>query len=485
MNSMINDNQTCNRRWAVTLASGGAGLTLQIDAGSPAELHAGLRAFGEVGRAVATQPSPPPQVEAALPMTAVGATNVAPPAAVGVETVPQPSVGASAMSPDAEPWDALIAKWVGAEGAAWAPKTVLDYRMAAARFARFAEQNGVHGLDQVTAQLVDSYKRHLNSKFKIVPRTSNKHLAALASLFHWGKTAGYCHQAQSPFAGQAYARKKVRKTSVKRFGFTEQDLAKIFDPANVRKLKKPHEFWCLFLAFRQAIRIGEAAQIWTSDFMDVDGTWVLYIRAHKTEATERHVPVHPDLIGLGILDYIADVRRILGKDGMLFPFLRFDSANGYGDVPSEALGRYLRRLELPHQERKVLHCARKTLNNQLKQRGVTEEHRCAYLGHAYESVNSVDYADPMAAVALGKIVLPHLQSTLDIEALRMRPGQFDGVLKRELRRRKGLDAHKAAKDGTDGRKPAQPKNVSTVTTGEQTPRRPSATPRATDGDGSG
>lgn len=419
-----------DRAWVVTLISGGSGVTLQVDAGNPAALNAALLALGEVGRPLVSPSSNQSQDDCTSQTLAVVGTTVPPPA------------GATIAPPDNESWAAVIEKWIGTEGAGWASKTLLDYRMAATRFAEFAEQRGVHCMDQVTPQLIDSYKRHLIAVCKIVLRTVNKHLAALASLFNWGMRAGYCRQTRSPLEGQAYRRKTIKKTTIRRFKFTPMDFAKIFERENIRKLTKPHEFWCLLFCFLQAIRVGEAAQIQTLDFTEVDGTWVLFIRPHKTEATERYVPIHPCLLSLGILDYITDVRRILGNDGMLFPYLRCDQHNGYGDVPSEALCRYLRRLGLPHQERKVLHCARMTLNNQLKQRGVSEEHRCAYVGHAYETVNSLDYADPMNAVALGKIVMPHLQFDLDTDALRMRPGQFDGVLRRELRRRERLDAQR-------------------------------------------
>ena len=175
-------------------------------------------------------------------------------------------------------------------------------------------------------------------------------------------------------------------------------------------------------------------------------------RPHKTEATERWVPLHPYFIALGLPDYLADVRRILGTEGMLFPYLRYDANNGFGDVPSESLGRYLASLNLPDAERKVLHSARKTVNDRLKQRGVTDEHRSAYIGHAYESTNSIDYGNPFNTPILAKIVMPHLRFDLPVDALRMRPGQFDDVIRRELARRQRQLAHKAAKARRVGKK---------------------------------
>lgn len=462
MSSAINDNRPCTRECVVTLVSGASGVTLQIDASSPAAMHAGLRALCDVGNAIVTPAPPALHVDVAIRTTTVVATSPLPSGAATSGAVVLPSIEATTTLPDEASWDTVIEMWTDTESVAWSSKTLLDYRMAATRFRSFAQRHHALTMDQVTAQLVDSYKRHLKNECRILPRTINKHLAALQSLFKWGKTAGHFHLPQSPFAGQAYSRRKVKKTSRRRFKFTVMDFAVIFDPKNVRTLKKPHEFWCLFFCFLQAIRIGEAAQIHTSDVTQIDGTWVLFIRPHKTEATERYVPVHPYLIRLGLLDYIADVKRILGNDGMLFPYLRYDKHNGYGDVPSEALGRYLDRLGLPHQERKVLHCARMTLNNTLKQRGVTEEHRCAYVGHAYDTVNSVDYADPMDAVALGKIVMPHLQFDLDVGALRMRSGQFDGVLRRELRRRERQLAHKSAQAAAESKSPARAPKVALV-----------------------
>jgi integrase len=373
-----------------------------------------------------------------------GSTLPLPSPAIGDQSHGRSLAAAVQVVPSVESFDTLIERWFEAESSAWANKTKLDYKSIGHRFARFAEQRGVSHPNQVSPQVIDAYKRLL-VKEGIALRTVNKHLSGLGSLFKWATKAGYCQLAQSPVANQFYAKSTIRKVSVKRLVFSAADLLKIFNPENLRKLKRPHEFWVLLLCLLQGVRVGEAAQVETQDFIPVPGGWAMFIRPHKTEATERWVPLHPYLIAIGLLDYINDVRRILERDGMLFPYLRFDANNGYGDLPSESLGRYLESLNLPDGERKVLHSARKTVNDRLKQRGVTEEHRSAYIGHAYVSTNSTDYSDPMNTPVLAQIVMPHLQFEIPIDALRVCPGHFDKVIRRELERRRRQLAHKAAR----------------------------------------
>jgi hypothetical protein len=113
-----------------------------------------------------------------------------------------------------------IEMWIDSEGVAWAAETKLDYRNISRRFARFAQRHGIHGMDQVTPQSIDVYKRLLLKEGSAL-RSVNKHLSALASWFKWAMKAGYCRLNKSPVTDQFYAKSKIRKVSLKRLIFTD------------------------------------------------------------------------------------------------------------------------------------------------------------------------------------------------------------------------------------------------------------------------
>lgn len=266
-----------------------------------------------------------------------------------------------------------------------------------------------------------------------------------------------------PTQGLLFGKQSVRKSSTSWGTFTDEQLALVFDPDHFGALAKPHEFWVPLLCLHEALRANEACQTKLRDF-DFEATpprlWVRALDADqrvKTEESERVLPIHPALLELGLEQYVADVRAVAGE-GLLFPYLRFDQANGYQDVPSEAFSRYLTRRLGEAREGLVLHSMRKTANNLLKQRGVSEELRCQFLGHRHESLNSTVYANPFSAQRLADAILPHLAFPIDYGRLRYEPGRFVGVLRRELRRRAERQARPIAAArpgaGTGGVEPA-------------------------------
>lgn len=61
--------------------------------------------------------------------------------------------------------------------------------------------------------------------------------------------------------------------------------------------------------------------------------WIKVDKSLKTVNSSRTVPIHKKLIELGLLDYVAALR----KDGKkrLFPEIRYDKNKGYGLVPRQ------------------------------------------------------------------------------------------------------------------------------------------------------
>ncbi|MBE7523674.1 MAG: tyrosine-type recombinase/integrase [Burkholderiales bacterium] len=327
-------------------------------------------------------------------------------------------------------------------------KTTGEYERIFTAFAAWCADRRITTLAPITAAHLAAYKKHLVEARQLAPKTINKALTALGQLFRDAQAAGHYPPALPvPTCGHLFKKKAVSKSVRSWLPLTPEDLTRVSDPATFGAFVKPHEFWVPLLLLHQGLRVGEASQLSTSDIREEDGLWVLEVTDEregasvKSDASRRIVPLHPALVDLGLPDYLQDVRTTVGE-GLLFPYLRVDWVNGFGDVPGESLKRYLKRI-LAH-PRKRSHSFRHTVNGMLKQAGVSEEHRAEFVGHEHDIVNSTVYAERLAPTAMASIVFPFLKFPLDYPRLRYQAGRLTEIIQAELGRRRRHERRRTA-----------------------------------------
>ena len=110
----------------------------------------------------------------------------------------------------------------------------------------------------------------------------------------------------------------------------------------------------------------------------------------KTDASERVVPVHPDLIRLGFLNYVEARRSDDGNDAWLFPSVSPDQGRAGVPAFSQWFGRYLRAAGVKDKA-KVFHSFRHTVKDALRRVRADHEMREALIGHAQASSVSWGY----------------------------------------------------------------------------------------------
>src|SRR5262249_36292602 len=90
-------------------------------------------------------------------------------------------------------------------------------------------------------------------------------------------------------------------------------------------------FWVLLLSLFQGLRLNEAAQLYVEDVKQRGGIDYLAMREErddgskcdkrlKTKQSRRDVPIHPELVRIGFLDFVA-ARRKDRNSPRLFPEL--------------------------------------------------------------------------------------------------------------------------------------------------------------------
>lgn len=287
---------------------------------------------------------------------------------------------------------ALRDDYMKVHGAKWRPRTADDYRSC---IQLFIDTVGDLPIQSVNKKTVSDFKVAMSSKMS--PRTLDKKLIAIKGVVDYAITTGD-FVGDNPFSGQLVMKKRDKRKRPGYKEFTPDELKLIFGKDYLPyKKSKPHFFWVPPIGLFSGARINEICQLRCSDILEYQGTWIIRMlaeeenQAAKTDASKRVVPIHPQLLELGLVEYSKMVVRVTGdKDAMLFPFLVRDKT-GYAKSSSRQWGLYLGRLGITD-PLKVFHSLRVTANNRLRQAGVDEEKRCQLVGHLHDTVNSQIYS---------------------------------------------------------------------------------------------
>lgn len=168
-------------------------------------------------------------------------------------------------------------------------------------------------------------------------------------------------------------------------------------------------YYVTLLGLWTGSRVGELGQLEVSDVKTENGIAVFAIHEEaegstlKTEASMRTLPVPPELIRLGFLDFVADQGRA-GRT-KLFPSLHRAGRRPPGEVMSEWFKGYREDLNLPAGALNGFHKFRHTVRSALAAQSVGPEIADALTGHKAQG-------------STGRTVYTHVRPATILEALR-------------------------------------------------------------------
>jgi integrase len=223
--------------------------------------------------------------------------------------------------------------------------------------------------------------------------TVNKLLGGVQALAKWAERNGLIPEDvrwSDPFAGMKLA------TSDEQGGgpFTAEELRRLFGSPVFTEGERPQggqgetAFWLPLLALYTGCRRSELTRRKAADVTQIDGTWCLSIVSDKaagqklkTIGSARTLPIHPELVRRGFLDFVNSARSSKGGD-WLFPAIATDkAANSF----TAWFGRYLDRLGIGGGGR-GLHSLRHNFKDALRAGGIAEDLNDALTGHSNRTV---------------------------------------------------------------------------------------------------
>ncbi|MGA9580797.1 MAG: tyrosine-type recombinase/integrase [Allosphingosinicella sp.] len=252
----------------------------------------------------------------------------------------------------------------------------------------------------------------------LAPPTINRHITALRVIHRWARTAGVAAPTWL-FDNLHIDVSKKKRDRNQRPATSLDDLRKLF-ALPIFTGCQPHRggtgqvvlrarftpgpaivhdafYWVPLLTYYDGARREENCKLRPDDFRQLDGIHYIQIDYTETgriknEGSIRAVPLHRELIRLGILEFV-DVRRREGRD-VLFPELRpTNETQKFGDV-------FYKRCWVNIRAKGGLspladiHGARHRFSTALKDQRVESEFRADLMGHLGKTITEERYSDP-------------------------------------------------------------------------------------------
>lgn len=226
--------------------------------------------------------------------------------------------------------------------------------------------------------------------------TANNVLISVRAIFTTARDQGWIES--NPLSGLEV--KTGGKKGERREPWTHDELRLLFGDPIFTEYRLPTEkkagldaaYWIPLIACYTGARVSEIAQLWTDDLTLAPGAEVIEFRAEegrgqslKTEGSWRAVPMHSELIRLGLADYAASLPK-----GRLFPSLPTAGVNGAGGQFGSWFGQFKKAKGFP--STKTLHSFRHLVATELRLNGATEAQANAITGHAGQGVAGQVYA---------------------------------------------------------------------------------------------
>lgn len=222
--------------------------------------------------------------------------------------------------------------------------------------------------------------------------TVNKLLNGVQAIANWAAHNGLLPD-DVPWA-DPFSRMRLKVEASDREPWEVDELQVLFNSAVYTDQFRPEggkgeaAYWLPLLALFTGARLNEIASLRPCDItQDRDtGIWAINIddapeigRRLKTAASRRVVPLHPELVKLGLLQLLRHREAESGPEALLFPLLKRSDRGGFADDWTKWFGRYIRRIGITD-SRRVFHSLRHGFKDALRARGVSEDINDALMG---------------------------------------------------------------------------------------------------------
>ncbi len=252
----------------------------------------------------------------------------------------------------------------------------------------------------ITRSDLARWYQDMREKGASTPTLTNKqsYIGGKGGFFEWAMASGHYPRGDNPASGHvSYSQREKRAR--KKLGFKAYDRAQIqalFAPEALAKLSESAR-WASLIGLYTGARASEVGQLLIKDVFEEDGIPCIRIsddgehQKVKTEVSLRTVPLHPELLKMGLLEWV-DGKRESGQV-RLFPAAKATAVNGQGNWITKAFSRHLAEVGKDWEPAKRgFHSLRKTFIQELQGAGVVSELRAQIVGHELDDEHHSTYS---------------------------------------------------------------------------------------------
>jgi integrase len=207
----------------------------------------------------------------------------------------------------------------------------------------------------------------------MAPLTINKYVNKLSAMLNWAVEEELLDH--NPAIGLKVA--DPVHAQDKRLPFSDHQLGKIF---TALADKSGAEYWVPHIGLYNGLRLNEICQLNVEDIVVRDKVWCFNItretdrgvndKVLKTKASERVVPIHPQLLEIGFMRYLKQFER--KPRGKLFPDLKPGTTGYRSDQFSKWFARFLKSIDADA-DRTSFHSFRHNFRDALREGNVRHE----------------------------------------------------------------------------------------------------------------
>ncbi len=307
---------------------------------------------------------------------------------------PPPAVAAHITATEAK------ARFLASIKSATKPKTYTIKKAAIDGFVEhYTRQNSKRQIADANRADIADWVAFLRNADLATPTIVNK-LSYLRGFFDFLMGGGFYPAGNNPAQGQAkFGAREKRLRRKHGFRPLTQDEIKILFAPDALEQMGPEARWGALIGLYTGARVAEVGQLALQDFQPHAAVPFYHFtdkgkgQSLKTDASDREIPIHPDLIALGLLDRVEALEQ--AGDARFFPGVETEGVNGAGNWLSKQFGRHLQRHGIISEENgpKVgFHSLRKTVIQTMQGSGVVAELRAQIVGHELDDEHRGTYS---------------------------------------------------------------------------------------------
>lgn len=277
-------------------------------------------------------------------------------------------------------------------------------RQLETRIGSFGELVGpTTSLNKVKTKHALAFRDQLTER-GLGPKTIKDYLSSCRQFFEWARL---CEDVrQNPFEGVQPNARSRQPANQARDTWSAEDLELLFKLDRFRQPARlnQNDFWVTCVLLYSGMRPSEACQLRLEDVAEIEGRLCFRVRDDgdrqrlKNEHSRRIIPVHAELIRLGIRQW-ADFRRAENK----VQLFEASPSQAYGEWSAAYLRRVSKHLRA-NRERFIgkpeIYGLRHTFVDRLKQQGIPEPVVAALVGHSENSITFGRYGKRCPVEAL-------------------------------------------------------------------------------------